>query len=459
MNTLKDKRIAFHTLGCKVNIYETEVMSGEAVREGAIPVDFSEKADIYVINTCSVTNMADRKSRQMLRRAKKLSPDAVLVATGCYVETENAESLGNLGIDLLIGNEEKKDFVKVLTDYLEKGIRPVKTDIAGVKEYRREVLPSVRMHTRADVKVQDGCNQFCTYCIIPFARGRIRSKKPEDVVREIADLAAQGISEFVLTGIHLSSYGLDFETDGHVVADYKAVAANARNLLYLIGEVHKIDGVKRLRIGSLEPRIVTKAFAEGLKALPKVCHHFHLALQSGSDETLRRMNRHYTTAEYREAVSNLRAVYENPAVTTDVIVGFAGETEAEFAESLAFFEEMAFFEPNVFQYSKRKGTAAEKMPNQVPEPVKKERSERMLRVGERTSEAYRIGMLGKTVSVLTEEKVSADRVPAELRTVFGDSVYTGHTGEFLSVYTGSARKSNEIVNGKLEKIGNFYFVK
>ena len=458
MNELKNKRIAFHTLGCKVNIYESEVFMGDAVRAGAVLTEFTEKADVYVINTCSVTNIADRKSRQMIRRARKTNPDAVVVATGCYVETAAADVFPTLGADLFIGNEGKKDFVPILAAFLRDGTLPEKKEIGKVTEYRPECLSALSAHTRADIKIQDGCNQFCTYCIIPFARGRIRSKAPEKVIEEITALSEAGLSEFVLTGIHLSSYGLDFRENGQKSADYKDVADNDVNLLTLIEKVHAIPGVKRLRIGSLEPRIMTRAFAEGLARLPKVCPHFHLALQSGSDGTLKRMNRHYTAAEYGEAVQNLRAVYENPAITTDVITGFPGETEAEFGETLKFFDSIGFFEPNVFPYSRRHGTVADRMENQIPEETKKARSEVLIARGEESSERYRKSLLGKAAEVLTEAEKRPEEVPTGLREVLSGPVFTGHTREFVTVYT-EGLQSGEIRRGILYEANGIYYVK
>ena len=386
---LKGLRIAFHTLGCKVNQYETEVMENEAALQGAVIVPFTEQADVYVVNTCTVTNIADRKSRQMLHRARALAPEAVVVACGCYVETSDQSALYADGVDLVLGNERKKDFTEALSAFLTERTLPDNPDINKVQDYRPEFLTKVHEHTRAELKVQDGCNEFCSYCLIPYARGRIRSKAPEAVLQEVRALAAAGIREFVLTGIHLSSYGRDLSEGG--------------DLLELIRRAAAIEGVERLRLGSLEPRVVTKEFAEGLAAIPEICPHFHLSLQSGSATVLRRMNRKYTPEEYLRSLGYLREAFDLPAVTTDVIVGFPGETDEEFRESLEFVRKAAFYELHVFQYSRRKGTVADRMPNQVPDAVKKARSAEMITLGEEMSEAYRKSFLGRRAEVLTEE--------------------------------------------------------
>ncbi|MDD7643061.1 MAG: tRNA (N(6)-L-threonylcarbamoyladenosine(37)-C(2))-methylthiotransferase MtaB [bacterium] len=385
----KKRTAALHNLGCKVNAYETESMQQMLEAAGYTIVDFDKTADVYVINTCSVTNMADRKSRQMIHRARSKNPDAVIVAAGCYVQTAGEEIKQDLSIDILIGNNKKAELIPLLDQYFEDHVHAVDViDINdGVQSYEELTLAKTGEHTRAFLKVQDGCNQFCSYCIIPYARGRVRSRDPRNVYEEALQLADNGYREIVLTGIHLSSYG----------------AGEEFGLLELIKLVHKIPGIERIRLGSLEPRIITEAFAEQLKQLPKVCPHFHLSLQSGCDETLVRMNRKYTAEEYAHSCELLRSVYEHPAITTDVIVGFPGETPEEFEQSKQFLERIGFYEMHVFQYSKRHGTRAERMPDQVPEPLKKERSAVLLSLEKEQSRAFRDFYIGKQQTVLFEE--------------------------------------------------------
>ena len=349
-------KAALHNLGCKVNAYETEAMQQILEEAGYEIVPFSEYADVYVINTCSVTNMADRKSRQMLHRAKKQNPDAIVVGAGCYVQTKEAQALVDESIDIVIGNNKKHELVPLLREY-EASHRKMAcvADINHEKQAYEELsLSRTAEHTRAFIKVQDGCNQFCTYCIIPFARGRVRSRELPDVLQEIRTLAKIGYREVVLTGIHLSSYGVD----------------NGESLLHLIEAVHELEGIERIRLGSLEPRIVTDAFAKRLSELPKICPHFHLSLQSGCDTVLSRMNRRYDTAEYEVGCALLRRYFEHPAITTDVIVGFPGETDEEFETTERYLERIHFYEMHIFQYSRREGTKAAAMPDQVPEAVK-----------------------------------------------------------------------------------------
>ena len=368
-------KAALHNLGCKVNAYETEAMQQILEEAGYEIVPFSEYADVYVINTCSVTNMADRKSRQMLHRAKKQNPDAIVVGAGCYVQTKEAQALVDESIDIVIGNNKKHELVPLLREY-EASHRKMAcvADINHEKQAYEELsLSRTAEHTRAFIKVQDGCNQFCTYCIIPFARGRVRSRELPDVLQEIRTLAKSGYREVVLTGIHLSSYGVD----------------NGESLLHLIEAVHELEGIERIRLGSLEPRIVTDAFAKRLSELPKICPHFHLSLQSGCDTVLSRMNRRYDTAEYEAGCALLRRYFEHPAITTDVIVGFPGETDEEFETTERYLERIHFYEMHIFQYSRREGTKAAAMPDQVPEAVKKERSEKLLALGHRMSEEFR----------------------------------------------------------------------
>ena len=398
------KKVALHNLGCKVNAYETEAMQEMLEQNGYEIVPFKEGADIYIINTCTVTNMADRKSRQMLHRAKKMNPNALVVAAGCYVQAKEESGEIDSCIDIVIGNNRKKDLIEILEQHIQKAV----IDINHTKEYEQLHLTKTAEHTRAYIKVQDGCNQFCTYCIIPFARGRVRSRGKDDVLEEVRGLAKNGYKEVVLTGIHLSSYGVDLENE---------------NLLSLIQAVHEVEGIERIRLGSLEPRIITEEFAQTISALPKICPHFHLSLQSGCDATLKRMNRRYTAQEYAEKCTLLRKHFENPALTTDVIVGFPGETEEEFQASMKFVDEIDFYETHIFKYSKRKGTKAAVMENQVSEQVKTLRSNQMLELDKQKREAYEARFLGTEVEVLMEESVT-----------IGGTVYqVGHTKEYVKI--------------------------
>ena len=387
------KKAALHNLGCKVNAYETEAMQEMLEKAGYEIVPFKEGADIYIINTCTVTNIADRKSRQMLHRARKMNPGAIVVAAGCYVQAQAEKQEVDPCIDIVLGNNRKKDLIAVLEEY-EKNkeadtcLEEVE-DISRTREYETLSLTRPGDHTRAYIKVQDGCNQFCTYCIIPYARGRVRSRAVEDVIREVRSLAGNGYREVVLTGIHLSSYGIDFDGERH--------------LLELIRAVHEVEGISRIRLGSLEPGIITEEFAESISSLPKMCPHFHLSLQSGCDDTLRRMNRRYTSAEYYEKCQILRKYFDHPALTTDVIVGFPGETEEEFRQSMEFVDKVDFYETHIFKYSRREGTKAAAMEGQVSEQVKAQRSALMISLGERKRKAYEESFVGKDVEVLVEE--------------------------------------------------------
>lgn len=405
------KKVALHNLGCKVNSYETEAMQEMLEKAGYEIVPFREGADIYIINTCTVTNIADRKSRQMLHRARKMNPDAVVVAAGCYVQTQAGKEAQDPCIDIVLGNNKKKDIVTVLKEYEREkaGMLEDMEDISRAKEYEPLNLTRTGDHTRAYIKVQDGCNQFCTYCIIPYARGRVRSRSLEDVAAEVHSLAENGYREVVLTGIHLSSYGIDFDGERH--------------LLDLIRTVHGVEGIMRIRLGSLEPGIITEEFAEELASMPKMCPHFHLSLQSGCDATLKRMNRRYTSAEYYEKCCILRKYFDNPALTTDVIVGFPGETEEEFRESLEFVDRVNFYETHIFKYSRRAGTKAADMDGQVSEQIKTRRSARMIAMGEQKRRAYEEGFIGKEVEVLVEE-------PAEID---GKVMQVGHTKEYIKI--------------------------
>lgn len=423
------KKAALHNLGCKVNAYETEAMQEMLEQAGYEIVPFKEGADVYVINTCTVTNIADRKSRQMLHRARKLNSEAVVVAAGCYVQTQGEREIDPC-IDIVIGNNHKKDLVRILREYEENREKDRAGEIGDInmtKEYESLHLTRTGEHTRAYIKVQDGCNQFCTYCIIPYARGRVRSREMQDVEQEVRTLAGNGYQEVVLTGIHLSSYGIDF--DGR------------RHLIELIRAVHEIEGIRRIRLGSLEPGIVTEEFAEALASMPKICPHFHLSLQSGCDAVLKRMNRKYTSGEYYEKCRILRKYFDAPALTTDVIVGFPGETEAEFQESYDFVDKVDFYETHIFKYSKREGTKAASMPDQVDEQIKAQRSARLIELGEKKRKAYEKKFIGRTVEVLVEEDAVID----------GKNVQTGHTKEYIKIALDSEENlRNCIVNVQID---------
>lgn len=420
-------KCTLHNLGCKVNSYETEAMRQLLEAAGYEIVEFgSETADVYIINTCTVTNIADRKSRQMLHKAKKDNPNAVVVAAGCYVQEAGEKLLADEAVDIIVGNNRKGQIVEVLEEYFKgRNIDNSFIDINKTREYENLEINASLAHTRAYIKIQDGCNQFCTYCIIPFARGRVRSRELPDVLQEIRTLAKSGYREVVLTGIHLSSYGVD----------------NGESLLHLIEAVHELEGIERIRLGSLEPRIVTDAFAKRLSELPKICPHFHLSLQSGCDTVLSRMNRRYDTAEYEAGCALLRRYFEHPAITTDVIVGFPGETDEEFETTERYLERIHFYEMHIFQYSRREGTKAAAMPDQVPEAVKKERSEKLLALGHRMSEEFRRYYLGRQVTALLEEEFLYD----------GKRYYTGYTKEYVKVAVETEKDlSNTFVTGTLK---------
>ena len=487
------KKAALHNLGCKVNAYETEAMQQILENAGYEIVPFTEIADVYVINTCSVTNMADRKSRQMFHRAKKMNPDAIVVGAGCYVQTKEAQVLVDESIDIVIGNNQKHELVTLLNEYekehtkqaqivdinhekqeyeelhlkktaehalestketKEKLSREEKqkqqaqkkareeeklhavweektlgnasvVDVNKKCEYEEMQLKSTAEHTRAYIKVQDGCNQFCSYCIIPFARGRVRSRKMEDVLNEIKGLAKSGYKEVVLTGIHLSSYGVD----------------TGETLLSLIEHVHEIEGIERIRLGSLEPRIVTEDFAKRLSELTKICPHFHLSLQSGCDSVLKRMNRRYDTAEYEAGCDLLRKYFTHPAITTDVIVGFPGETEEEFKITEEYLKKIHFYEMHIFKYSVREGTKAAVMPDQVPEQKKTERSNILLSLEKKMSEEFRNYYVGKEKTALLEEELVVD----------GKTYFTGYTKEYVKVaFETEENMTNQFVTGKIK---------
>ncbi len=404
------KSVALHNLGCKVNSYEMDVMQQRLQDRGYKIVPFDAAADIYIINTCTVTNIADRKSRQMIHRARRCNPDAVVVAVGCYVQTAAGEALEDGTVDIAVGNNRKKDIVSIIEEYLKTREQPrvEKIDINNTREYEEMQLTRTAEHTRAYIKIQDGCNQFCSYCIIPYARGRVRSRAEEDILQEVRGIVVAGYREIVLTGIHISSYGLD---------------RGGPELLQLIRKLHEIDGLKRIRLGSLEPRIVTEQFARQLSALPGLCPHFHLSLQSGSDAVLGRMNRHYTAGEYFQTTEILRNCFRDPAITTDVIVGFPGETEEEFRETEAFVRKVNFYEMHIFKYSRRQGTRAAMMEGQLTEAEKGRRSAVLAQAEEEMSRSYRAGWLNRETGVLFEEK----------KQVAGGTYWIGHTPQYVKV--------------------------
>lgn len=486
------KSVALHNLGCKVNSYEIEVMQQMLQEKGYTIVPFDEIADIYIVNTCTVTNIADRKSRQMLHRAKQKNPNALVVAVGCYVQTGREDVEQDPCIDLAIGNNRKKDLAVILEEYLEEAvetdavaegcdgangqsdigdekkytgtageIHKDKTlhdttviDINHTAEYEEMTLKQTAEHTRAYIKIQDGCNQFCSYCVIPYARGRVRSRRAEDIIREITGMAKNGYREIVLTGIHISSYGIDFDEEawnrGESVSVLKEDEerrdySGSSKLIDLLERIHDIEGIERIRIGSLEPRIVTEETAARMAALPKLCPHFHLSLQSGCDATLRRMNRKYTSEEYAESVALLRKVFEHPAITTDVIVGFPGETEEEFAQTVGFLDRIQFFEMHIFKYSKRAGTRAAVMPHQVPDQVKTARSAELLAMEKEQSKQFRAHYLGQEAEVLLEETKEID----------GTQYLLGHTRDYVKVAVPLAENegkaiTNTVVHGIVE---------
>lgn len=420
------KTVAYHNLGCKVNSYEMDAMLQALRQKGYQIVPFEEKADIYIVNTCTVTNIADRKSRQMLHRAKKTNPEGIVVAVGCYVQSDTQAVEADSAVDLLIGNNRKKDLVEILENYFEGVAQESVIDISHTSEYEEMRLTSTEGHTRAYIKIQDGCSQFCTYCMIPYARGRVRSRRKQDVLGEIRGLVAAGYKEFVLTGIHISSYGMDF----------------GENLLTLVQAVDALEGVERIRLGSLEPRIVTEEFAGSLARLRHICPHFHLSLQSGCETVLKRMNRHYTPDDYLNGVKLLRRFFEHPAITTDVIVGFPGETEEEFETTRAFAETVGFYEMHIFKYSRRKGTKAAAMPGQVPEGVKAQRSSVLQLIEMRDSKAFRAYYTGKKVEVLFEEK----------KVTAGKEYWLGHTKEYVKAACEAHGEilENQLVTGEIK---------
>lgn len=441
------KTVALHNLGCKVNSYEIEVMQQNFEKSGYIIVPFDSIADIYIVNTCTVTNIADRKSRQMLHRAKKMNPSAVVVATGCYVQTDREGAEADESIDICIGNNRKSEIVDIVEEYIAGRSEAsfYEEDINGKTSYEDMTLEKTAEHVRAYIKIQDGCNQFCTYCAIPYARGRVRSRKKEQIIDEIKGLVAIGYKEFVLTGIHISSYGLDFvdsDTDGDYLEagnDKRMTAYERGYLIDLIKSVDSVEGVKRIRIGSFEPRIITDEFVSELSKLNSVCPHFHLSLQSGSDSVLKRMNRHYTASEYLQRVEILRKYFDNPAITTDIITGFPGETDEEFEETRLFTEKVNFYETHIFRYSPRKGTIAAKMKDQIQESIKVSRSEVLIRISEEHSRIYREKHINDTLEILIEEE----------KEINGVNYMLGHTKDYvLAAIPAKNGNVNEIITGK-----------
>ena len=423
------KRAALHNLGCKVNAYETEAMRQLLEEDGYEIVPFEPGADVYVINTCTVTNIADRKSRQMLHKARKMNPDAIVVATGCYAQADTEKLKEDTAVDLILGNNQKTQIVEALEEYEKEHAKQVQViEINHTKEYEELSISSTAEHVRAYIKVQDGCNQFCTYCIIPFARGRVRSRKIEEVLSEVETLAAKGYKEVVLTGIHLSSYGVDFPKE------------ERESLLSLIQAVSRVEGISRIRLGSLEPRIITEEFLEGIVKTGKVCPHFHLSLQSGCNKTLKNMNRRYSAQEYAEKCELIRKFYPAPALTTDVIVGFPQETEEDFEESYEFVKKIHFYETHIFKYSRRHGTKAASMDGQLTEAAKAQRSDRMLELHEIRAREYEEAMIGKKMELLLEEEIEID----------GRPWYVGHSREYVRAVISKtdAHRVNDLVTVK-----------
>lgn len=415
------RKAALHNLGCKVNSYETDAMAQLLEKAGYEIVPFSEIADVYIVNTCSVTNMADRKSRQMLHKAKKQNPDAVVVATGCYVQTAVDKVKEDLAIDIIIGNNKKKEVVPILEEYFKENEKDFVIDINNTSEYEDLEISTVTEHTRAHMKIQDGCNNFCSYCIIPYARGRIRSRKMDSIREEMVRLAEKGFKEIVLTGINLGCY-----SDGE------------KTLIDVIEMADEIEGIERVRLGSLDPEVITPDFVERIGKCRKICPHFHLSLQSGCNNTLKAMNRHYTAEEYFEKCEMLRSVFENPAFTTDIIVGFPGESDEDFEASLDFAKKVEFSRIHVFKYSRRDGTVAAKMPNQVDERIKTKRSDILIATGEELVKKYNENKLGTYDFVLWEER----------KQINGREYWVGHTTDYVEV----ALETDEELAGKIQKV-------
>lgn len=436
------KNVAFLTLGCKVNTYETDAMEKKFRQSGFNIVSVDDVADIIIINTCTVTNMADRKSRQIIHRMKKKNPDAIVVATGCYVQAAKEKVLKDSSVDIAVGNNKKQDIVAIVKDYLnDRTHNSAIIDINSKCDYEEMTIDDNQMHTRAYVKIQDGCNQFCSYCIIPYARGRIRSRKMEDIINEVTNLANNGYKEIVITGIHLSSYGLDFEHDDTFTStDYNPFMY--KYLIKLLDEMSKVKGIERIRLGSLEPRIITNEFLEDLSANKKICPHFHLSLQSGCDETLKRMNRKYTCEVYMNGLNLLRKYFDNPAITTDVIVGFPKEDENEFEQTTNFLKECNFSMIHVFKYSRRKGTVADKMDGQIDEQIKTQRSAQLLNLTASQHKKYMESFIGKKEKVLFEEIVNID----------GHDYFVGHNERYVKIAVDKdGVRANDILNVTIKR--------
>lgn len=433
------KKAAFHNLGCKVNAYELDCIQEAFAKAGYEVVPFDDIADVYVVNTCTVTNIADRKSRQMLHRARKMNPEAIVVATGCYVQTAADQVEKDEAIDLFVGNNQKSLIVDLVVQYINTNCQSEHSlllDIASETDYEEMNLTTTMEHTRAYIKIQDGCNQFCSYCAIPYARGRVRSRDIEDIVKEVLGLVNKGYKEIVLTGIHISSFGVDLNKE------------KVNELIPLLKRLNTIEGLARIRLGSLEPRIISDRFVSELVGITKLCPHFHLSLQSGCDTVLKRMNRHYTTKEYMKGVTILRSFYDNPAITTDIIAGFPGETDEEFEEGLEFIKRVEFFETHIFKYSRRKGTVADKMPNQVPDALKQQRSNILIKLSEENKNKYLEKMLGEEIQILLEEEIEID----------GDMYMLGHTPNYcqaaVAMNEGVDLESNTIVSGIAKAIND-----
>ncbi len=425
-----NKTVSFHTLGCKVNQYETEAMTELFKRAGYVIADFDDVCDVYVINTCTVTGTGDKKSRQMIRRAKAANPDAIIAVTGCYSQVA-PEEIAAMGVDVILGSKDKSKIVELVEDASEGKTVSAVTDIMKSRIFEDMRISSFSDKTRAFVKIEDGCNSFCTYCIIPYARGPVRSRALEEIVDEVKNLSGNGFSEVVLTGIHIASYGLD-------------IKEKDINLGHVISAIHEIDGIRRIRLGSIEPRILTEDFAKMLSTLPKVCNHFHISLQSGCDETLSRMNRKYNTDEFREVVKNIRKYIPDSAITTDIMVGFPGETDEEFEKSMQFLKEICFAESHVFAYSNRRGTKADKFPNQVRRNIKNQRAAAMAAAAEDCRQKFLSGFVGKEIEVLAEREIE-------------NGIYEGHTSNYIKVHIPSTNDiSRKFVNVKIDKIKGDY---
>lgn len=445
------KKVAFHNLGCKVNSYEMDGIQQDFQKSGYEIVEFAQKSDVYIVNTCSVTNIADRKSRQMLHKAKALNPKAVVVALGCFAQADTVKAAEDEAIDIIIGNNRKAETLKIVEEYLSyhygydnAGNRECAVyveDLSKPVSYEDISITRTAEHTRAFIKIQDGCNQFCSYCIIPYVRGRIRSRDVDEIVKEVTALRDNGYKEVVLTGIHLSSYGI---TDG----SYNEKAKNGftnNELLNVINKVCSIDGIERVRLGSLEPRLITDDFLAGIGRQPKVCPHFHLSLQSGCDSVLTRMNRHYTTEEYEKVIARIRKAYDRPAITTDVIVGFPGESDEEFNATKAYLEKINLYEVHLFKYSRRAGTVADKMPMQLTDRVKSERAAKLAEDDRARREKYVEGFIGSTKEVLFEDTEIID----------GTRVIVGYTPEYVKCAVILGDGSEKDLSGKIMKVCAF----